>query len=109
MSNKDKIILGSSEDQLVNIGHNNFVLSNRILAIVETGPLPSKRLREQASSQNRLIDGTAGRKMRSLVITDSNHVFISALTPATLLERMQGPRTRPTKAQYELLEGEFVS
>lgn len=112
MSNKDKRILSfeaSAGQTLMNVGYGNSVVRERIVAIVEAGPLPSRRLREKAASNNRLVDATAGRKMRSLIVTDSNHLLISALTPQTLQERMRSQQALPLSAQVELEEGEFIS
>lgn len=122
MSNKQKGIfppLGSEREfrpterlyggQAVNVGHGNFLLAERIVAILESGSLPMKRLREKAAEENMLVDATAGRKTRSIVVTDSRHVVLSALAPGTLQERLQEGRLLPSAAQRELEEGEFVS
>ena len=82
MSNRTNGILGGERlGRTLNIGHGNFVLVERIVMILESGPLPMKRLRERAVDENRLVDATAGRKTRSLVMTDSGHVVLSALAP----------------------------
>src|SRR5262245_41714657 len=119
MSNKQKGIFstlggerhpwerGQSSDA-VNVGHGNFLLSSRIVAILESGSLPMKRLREKAAEENLLVDATAGRKTRSIVVTDSRHVVLSALAPGTLQERLETGRGHGTAAQRELEEGEFV-
>ena len=108
MSNKLPEILKPS-NAAVNVGHGNFVMIDRIIAILESGSLPTKRMREQAAEKNRLVDATAGRKMRSLVITDSKHVVLSALAAQTLHERMQGGSSFKDPARLELEDGEFVS
>lgn len=108
MSNKHNGLLGSAGSTL-NIGHGNFVLVSRVVAILESGPLPMKRIREKAVEENRLVDATAGRKTRSLVVTDSQHVILSALAPQTLQERLHEGRMWMTPAQLEMEEGEFVS
>ncbi len=75
MSNKHQDIeIASGTAKTVNIGHGNFVLTSRVVAILESGSLPMKRLRERACEQNLLVDATAGRRMRSLIVTDSHHV-----------------------------------
>ena len=93
----------------INVGHGNFLLVERIVAILESGSLPMKRLRERALEGNMLVDATAGRKTRSLIVTDSKHVILSALAPHTLQERLQEGRLWMTPAQLEVKEGEFVS
>ncbi len=111
MSNNHKGLFGwdGSSEKVINVGHGNFVRLERIVAILESGSLPMKRLREKACEENRLIDATAGRKMRSLVILDSRHVVLSALNAQTLQERLKGEPPAMSPAQRELEEGEFVS
>lgn len=88
MSNSYKESL-LKERKLLNIGHNNYIVLEQVVAILESGPLPVKRLRDQAVKENKLIDATAGRKTRTLLVTNSNHVVLSALGPDTLQERME--------------------
>jgi regulator of extracellular matrix RemA (YlzA/DUF370 family) len=109
MSNKAQEIVGRLTGGTLNVGHGNFLVAERIVAILESGSLPMKRLREKASEQNLLVDATAGRKMRSLIVTDSNHVILSALAPQTVQERLQEGRSWLSPAQLELEEGEFIS
>ena len=110
MSNKDnKILWGRTGATMLNLGHDNFVRADRVLSITESNALPMKRLREWAAKENRLIDATAGRKTKSMVITDSQHVFLSALSPHTLEVRLSGGEAHPNRAQLEIEEGEFVS
>ena len=109
MSNNRKGVINlDAPGQTLSIGHGNYVLTERIVAILEVGGLGMKRLRECASIENRLVDATAGRKTRALVVTDSNHVILSALAPQTLQERLSSPPSH-LLSQLELREGEFVS
>jgi hypothetical protein len=73
---------------LINVGFGNVVAAQRIVAIVSPESAPMKRLREEAGSNGRLIDATRGRKTRSIIITDSNHVVLSPIQPETVAERM---------------------
>ncbi len=73
----------------INIGFNNMVMDIRIIAIINPDSAPSKRLREEAKLQNRLIDATLGRKTKTLIITDSNHVIMSAINPETISARIE--------------------
>lgn len=110
MSNNTKGILGTgSNGRTLNVGHGNFLLVDRIVAILESGSLPMKRLRERACEANHLVDATAGRKTRSILILDSDHVVLSALAPQTLQERLHEGRLWMSPAQLELEEGEFIS
>lgn len=72
---------------LLNIGFGNFVVSNRIIAIVNPSSSPMRRLREDARQSGRLIDATQGRKTRSIVVADSNHVILSAIQAETIGQR----------------------
>lgn len=72
---------------LLNIGYGNFVVSSRIISIVNPGSSPMRRLREEAKADKRLIDATQGRKTRSIVVTDSNHVILSAIQAETIGQR----------------------
>ena len=79
----------STPKQLLNLGFGNFVVSGRVVAVVNPGSSPMRRLREDAKQAGRLIDATQGRKTRSLVITDSNHVILSAVQAETMRQRFQ--------------------
>ncbi len=72
---------------LLNIGFGNTVVTSRIVAIVTPGSAPMKRLKEEAKEEKRLIDATQGRRTRSIVITDSNHVILSAIQAETISQR----------------------
>lgn len=73
--------------QLLNIGLGNFVVASRVIAVVNPASSPMRRLREDAKKEGRIIDATQGRKTRSLVITDSNHVILSAVQAETMRQR----------------------
>lgn len=73
--------------RLINIGFNNIIVSERIISIVNSASSPVKRLIEVARKRGSLIDATCGRRTRSVIITDSNHVILSALQPETIGER----------------------
>ena len=73
--------------ELINIGYGNYVLAARVVSIVNPASLPMKRLREDARTAGRLIDATQGRQTRSILVTDSNHVILSAIQPETISQR----------------------
>jgi extracellular matrix regulatory protein A len=75
------------ERSLLNIGFGNTVVTSRIIAIVTPGSAPMKRLKEEAKETKRLIDATQGRRTRSVIITDSNHVILSAIQAETISQR----------------------
>lgn len=73
--------------KLVNIGFGNSVVSMRVIAIISPNAAPVKRLRDEARDDKRLIDATQGRRTRSVLITDSNHVILSSIQCETLAQR----------------------
>jgi regulator of extracellular matrix RemA (YlzA/DUF370 family) len=72
---------------LVNIGFGNVVASAKVVAIVTPGSAPIKRMREEARKEGKLVDATQGRRTRSIIITDSNHIILSALQAETITQR----------------------
>ncbi|HVH18078.1 MAG TPA: DUF370 domain-containing protein [Myxococcota bacterium] len=72
---------------LLNIGHGNFVLASRVVAVVNPSAAPMKRLRDQASRRGKLVDSTQGRRTRSIVLMDSDHVILSAINAETIAAR----------------------
>jgi regulator of extracellular matrix RemA (YlzA/DUF370 family) len=72
---------------LVNIGFGNVVSASRVIAVVAPGSSPMKRMREEAAERGKLIDATQGRKTRAIVITDSDHIILSALQVETITQR----------------------
>ena len=78
------------ERKLINLGYGNVVSVRRIVAIVTPATLPAKRIRDQARKDNKLIDATCGRKTRSVIITDSDHIILSSFEPQTIAERIDG-------------------
>ena len=74
--------------QLVNIGFGNIVSANRIIAIVSPESAPIKRMVQEAKDKGTEIDATYGRRTRAVVITDSDHLILSALQPETVAARL---------------------
>lgn len=74
--------------QLVNIGFGNLVSAGRIVAIVSPESAPVKRIVQKARDEGTLIDATYGRRTRSVIVTDSDHVILSAVQPETVAHRM---------------------
>ena len=72
----------------LNVGFDNAVAAERIIAVVSAEPSPIKRLREAASRHQKLIDATNGRRTRTVIITDSDHVVLSSLQPETVAQRL---------------------
>lgn len=74
--------------KFVNLGFNNLVIAGRIVTVVSPDASPSRRLKAAAQKLNKLVDATNGRRTRAIVVTDSDHVVLSALQPETLAERI---------------------
>lgn len=77
-----------ARQRLLGVGHGNFVIPDRVVAIVNPASSPMRRLREDARLGGRLVDATQGRKTRAIIITDSNHVILSAIQSETLTQRL---------------------
>lgn len=75
------------QDRLISLGFGNFVVASQVIAIVNPNTAPMRRLREDARNEGRLLDNTQGRKTRSILITASNHVILSAISPDTIGQR----------------------
>ena len=83
--------------KLINIGFGNIVAAGRVIAVVSPDSAPIKRIIQEARDSERLIDASYGRRTRSVVIMDSDHVVLSAVQPETIAHRMawyQAPRAR---------------
>jgi extracellular matrix regulatory protein A len=79
--------------QLLNVGFGNTVIINRIVAVINTGSSPARKLKELAKTNGKLIDATEGRRTRSIVVMDSDHVILSSIQPDTISQRMLALQT----------------
>jgi len=86
--------------RMINIGFGNSVVASRVLAVVNPKSSPMKKLREEARSQQRLIDVTEGRRTRSIIILDSNHIILSSVQPETITMRFS-PRSEMDGGEEE--------
>lgn len=75
--------------KLINVGFGNIVSANKIVAIVSPESAPIKRIIQEARERGILIDATYGRRTRAVIITDSDHVVLSALQPETVAHRLE--------------------
>ncbi|MBQ4110347.1 MAG: DUF370 domain-containing protein [Clostridia bacterium] len=75
--------------KLINIGYGNVVLADKIVAIVSPDSAPIKRIVQDAKDKGSCIDATYGRRTRAVIITDSDHVILSAAQPETVANRLQ--------------------
>ena len=75
--------------KFINIGYGNMVAVDRIVSLVSPDSAPIKRLIQDAKDDGRVIDVTCGRKTRAVIITDSEHVILSALQTETIANRLE--------------------
>lgn len=87
------------EIKLINIGFGNIVAANRIIAIVSPESAPIKRVIQEARDRGMLIDATYGRRTRAVVITDSDHVILSAVQPETVSHRLNSKENNEESAE----------
>ena len=74
--------------RLINIGFDNIIAADRIIAIVSPDSAPVKRMIQEARDRKRVIDATQGRRTRAVIQTDSDHVVLSAIQPETIAGRV---------------------
>ena len=74
--------------KLINIGFGNMVSANKIVAVVSPESAPIKRLIQETRDKGLLIDATYGRKTRAVIITDSDHIVLTAVQPETIANRL---------------------
>ena len=83
---------------LISIGYGNLISASSVVGIVSPQSSPMRRLREQASKAGKLIDATEGRKTRSILITDSDHIVLSAINPETIAARLSAEDAAVSRA-----------
>ena len=76
--------------KLINVGFGNMVSSDRLIAIVSPESAPIKRMIQDARDRGMLIDATYGRRTRAVLITDSDHIVLSAIQPEPVGNRVAG-------------------
>lgn len=74
--------------KFINIGFGNMVAADRVVAVVSPDSAPIKRLIQDAKDQGRTIDVSCGRRTRAVIITDSEHVILSAIQSETIANRL---------------------
>ena len=73
----------------LNIGFNNFVIDEHVISIIVPDTAPSRRLREDAQTRDALVDATAGRKTRAIIIMDNGFIILSSVNVETLIQRIE--------------------
>ena len=74
--------------KFINIGFGNIISADRLIAIVSPESAPIKRIIQDARDNGKLVDATYGRRTRAVIITDSDHVILSAVQPETVAHRL---------------------
>ena len=85
--------------KLINIGFGSMVAANRLLAIVAPDSAPIKRVVQEARDRGMLIDASYGRKTKAVLLMDTDHVILSALTPEIITARWQGTAEPPMEEE----------
>ena len=87
--------------KLLHIGFSNVVSLDKVVAVISPDTAMAKRIRENARENNTLIDCTMGRKLRSMILTDSDFTFLSSLRAEALLQRVEQGVLPPREAGEE--------
>ena len=87
--------------KLINIGFGNMVSASRLVSIVSPESAPIKRIMQDAKEQGTLIDATYGRRTRAVILTDSDHVILSALQPETVANRFNDREDEESAEELE--------
>jgi len=78
--------------ELINVGFNNMVNGDRIISMVSTDAAPIKRMIQTARDEGRAVDATCGRRTKTVLVMESGHLVLSALTTETIAARCHGER-----------------
>jgi regulator of extracellular matrix RemA (YlzA/DUF370 family) len=89
------------EQALLNLGFGNTVVADKVVTILTPNSSPMKRLKDEARDEKRLVDATHGRKTRAIVITESNHVILSAIQAETIAQRFMALTREESQAERQ--------
>ena len=87
--------------KLINIGFGSMISASRVVAVVNPDSAPVKRIAQEAKEKGNAIDATYGRKTKSVIITDTDHVVLSALPPETIANRLNNENNEEGQMQNE--------
>lgn len=87
--------------KLINIGFGNMVSASRLVAVVSPESAPIKRMIQESKDKGNLIDATYGRKTRAVIVTDSDHIILSAIQPETVGNRLNGKEDGSEEEEIE--------
>ena len=80
------------DTELIHIGFGNILAVNRVIAIISPGSAPTKRMVQEGKGKGLLVDMTNGRKTKSVLVMDTGHIVLAALTPETITGRLATSR-----------------
>ena len=83
--------------KLINIGFGSMIAAQRLLAIVSPDSAPVKRVIQEAKDRGMLIDASYGHKTKAVLLMDTDHVILSAITPETIDARLNQKETEATE------------
>ena len=87
--------------KLINIGFGSMITDERLLAVLEPDSAPIKRVIQEAKDRGRLIDASYGRKTKSVLLMDTDHVILSAVTPETIQARWKDKQNADAEEEKE--------
>ena len=87
--------------KLINIGFGSMIAAHRLLAVVAPDSAPIKRVIQEARDRGMLIDASYGRKTKAVILMDTDHVILSAITPETIRSRWSGDETVSEEEEKE--------
>ena len=83
-----------SDVKLLSIGFGNYIAAERIVSILSPDSAPIKRMIADGRERGLLVDASFGRSTRSVILMNSNHMILSALTPEELVQKMKSEREK---------------
>ncbi|MBK8395027.1 MAG: DUF370 domain-containing protein [Leptospiraceae bacterium] len=95
-----------SSFKILNIGFSNVLMTSRVVSIIQADSASARRLRTEAKNSGNLVDATNGRKTRSVILTDTNHLILSSLKVESLARRIEADDNNLPALEEESLESE---
>jgi regulator of extracellular matrix RemA (YlzA/DUF370 family) len=93
------------DSRLLNVGFGNAVKISRIVAVVNPGSSPIRKLKDEARAEKKLIDVTEGRRTRAIILLDSGHLILSAVQPETISQRLLAMEQEQRHLTHQLMKG----
>ncbi len=94
--------------KLINIGFGNMVSLDRLIAIVSPDSAPIKRIIQEARDRGMLIDASYGRRTRSVIVMDTDHIILSAIQPETVAGRLNEKNVAEDQKENDASEGDEI-